>query len=99
MDKFTRKQFQAQYPDDSACLLAILERRYGKADAFPNRGIVGKLTRIEARRAFACKEGCHTYPCAGTLFGLPSTPLADCFDAMHLMTATPHDVSSKEQQR
>lgn len=99
MDKFTRKQFQAQYPDDAACLLAILERRYGKADACPKCGVVGKLTRIEGRRAFACKEGCHTYPCAGTIFEHSSTPLTDWFYAMYLMTATRNGVSAKELER
>ncbi|TMG70016.1 MAG: IS1595 family transposase, partial [Betaproteobacteria bacterium] len=51
--KFTRKQFQAQYPDDGACLQVILQRRYGKAESCPSCGVVGKLTRIEGRRAFA----------------------------------------------
>lgn len=99
MDKYTRKQFQAQYPDDAACLLAILERRYGKADACPQCGVIGKLTRIEGRRAFACKEGCHTYPCVGTIFEKSSTPLTDWFYAMYLMTATRNGVSAKELQR
>jgi len=98
-EKFTRKQFQAQYPDDAACLQAILERRYGKAEACPGCGVIGKLTRIEGRRAYACKEGCHTYPCAGTIFEHSSTPLTDWFYAMYLMTATRNGVSAKELQR
>jgi transposase-like protein len=98
-DKYTRKQFQAQYPDDAACLQAILARRYGSADVCPHCGVVGKLTRIEGRRAFACKEGCHIYPCAGTVFEKSSTPLTDWFYAMYLMTATRNGVSAKELQR
>jgi transposase-like protein/predicted RNA-binding Zn-ribbon protein involved in translation (DUF1610 family) len=98
-DKYTRKQFQAQYPDDSACLQAILQRRYGKAESCPNCGVVGKLTRIEGRRAFACKEGCHIYPCAGTIFEHSPTPLTDWFYAIYLMTATRNGVSGKELQR
>jgi predicted RNA-binding Zn-ribbon protein involved in translation (DUF1610 family) len=97
--KYTFKQFQAQYPDDAACLRAILERRYGAAEACPNCGIVGKLTRIEGRRAFACKEGCHIYPCAGTIFEKSSTYLTLWFHAMYLMTATRNGVSAKELQR
>ena len=99
MDKFTFRQYQAQYPDDDACLLAIFERRYGKAEACPKCGIVGKLTKIEGRRAYACKEGCHTYPCAGTIFEHSSTPLKLWFHAMYLMTATRNGVSAKELQR
>lgn len=98
-EKYTRKQFQAQYPDDAACLLAVLARRYGSTDVCPHCGIVGKLTRIEGRRAFACKEGCHIYPCAGTVFEKSRTTLTDWFYAMYLMTATRNGVSAKELQR
>lgn len=105
--KYTFKQFQAQYPDDDACLQAILERRYPVKDACPNCGIVGKLTRIEGRRAFACKGStingehscCHIYPCAGTVFEKSSTQLTLWFHAMYLMTATRNGVSAKELQR
>jgi transposase-like protein len=97
--KFTFQQYKAQYPDDDACLAAILERRYGKADACPQCGVVGKLTKIAGRRAYACKEGCHTYPCAGTIFEHSSTSLSLWFHAMYLMTATRNGVSAKELQR
>lgn len=98
-DKFTFKQFQAQYPDDDACLQAILERRYGNTDVCPHCSVVGKLTRIEGRRAFACKEGCHVYPCVGTVFEKSSTLLTLWFHAMYLMTSTRNGVSAKELQR
>lgn len=98
-DKYTRKQFQAQYSDDATCLQAVLARRYGSTDVCPHCGVVGKLTRIEGRRAFACKEGCHVYPCAGTVFEKSSTALTDWFYAMYLMTATRNGVSAKELQR
>ena len=81
-EKYTRKQFQAQYPDDAACLQAVLQRRYGNIDSCPSCGVVGKLTRIEGRRAFACQEGCHIYPCSRTVFEKSSTPLTDWFYAM-----------------
>jgi hypothetical protein len=97
--KFTFIQFKAEYPDDAACLRAILQRRYGNADFCPNCGVMGKLTRIEGRRAFACKEGCHIYPCAGTVFEHSSTPLTLWFHAMYLMTSTRNGVAAKELQR
>jgi transposase len=97
--RFTFAQFKALYPDDDACLLAILKRRYDTIDACPNCGVVGTLTRIEGRRAFACKEGCHIYPCAGTVFEHSSTTLTKWFHAMYLMTATRNGVSAKEIER
>ncbi|MGA7179417.1 MAG: IS1595 family transposase [Thiobacillaceae bacterium] len=98
-EKYTFKQFQSQYPDDDACLLSILKRRYQAEDVCPHCGVIGKLTRIEGRRAFACKEGCHIYPCAGTVFEKSSTSLTLWFHAMYLMTATRNGVSAKELQR
>jgi transposase-like protein len=98
-DKFTFQQFKSQYPDDDACLQAIFDRRYEKRDVCPQCGVVGKLTKIEGRRAYACKEGCHTYPCAGTIFEHSSTFLSPWFHAMYLLTATRNGVSAKELQR
>ena len=99
MKKFTFEQFKAKYPDDDACLAAILQRRYGKADACPQCGIVGKLTKIASRRAYACKDGCHTYPCVGTIFEKSPTNLRLWFHAMYLMTTTRNGVSAKELER
>lgn len=98
-EKFTFKQFQAQYPSDDACLRAIFDRKYGEITACPSCGIVSKMTKIEGRRAYACKEGCHIYPCAGTIFAKSSTKLTLWFHAMYLMTATRNGVSAKELQR
>ena len=97
--KYTIKDFHKQYPDDDACLGSILQRRYGDAKACPHCGVVGKLTRIEGRRGYACKEGCHVFPCAGTVFEHSSTPLTLWFHAMYLMTSTRNGVSAKELQR
>ncbi len=97
--RYTFKQFQAQYPDDDACLRAILARRYGRIDACPNCGVIGVLSKIAGRRAFACKEGCHIYPCAGTVFEKSPTNLTKWFHAMYLFTATRNGVSAKELER
>lgn len=98
-DKFTFRQFQDQYPNDDACLHSILLRRFGRDDVCPTCGVVGKLSKIEGRRAYACKEGHHIYPCAGTVFEKSSTPLTLWFHATYLMTATRNGVSAKELQR
>lgn len=98
--KFTFKQFQAQFPDDDACLLEIFKRqRHGEIDACPHCGLVGKLSKIEGRRAYACAAGCHYYPCAGTVFEHSSTSLTLWFHAMYLFTSTRNGVSAKELQR
>lgn len=98
-EKYTFKQFQAQYPDDDACLRAIFTRKFGETKHCPSCGVESKLVKIEGRRAFACQEGCHIYPCAGTVFEKSSTKLTLWFHAMYLMTATRNGVSAKELQR
>ena len=97
--KYTFKQFQTQFPNDDACLDSILQRRYGEITHCPSCGVESKLHRITGRRAYACKEGCHIYPCTGTPFEHSSTPLTLWFHAMYLMTATRNGVSAKELQR
>lgn len=99
--KYTFKQFQAEYPDDDACLNAIMKRRYGDNPTCPDCGVIGtKFHRITGRRAYACQWcGHHVYPCVGTPFEHSSTLLTLWFHAMYLFTATRNGVSAKELQR
>lgn len=97
--KYTFKQFQDEYSNDDACLEAIIQRRYGDLDCCPNCGVASKLHRVKGRRAYACQEGCHIYPCTGTPFEHSSTPLTLWFQAMYLFTATRNGVSAKKLQR
>jgi len=97
--KYTFVQFKNQFPNDEACLDAIMARKDLKA--CPGCGVVGaKFHRIEGRRAFACQWcGHHVYPCAGTVFDHSPTPLTLWFHAMYLLTSTRNGVSAKELQR
>lgn len=99
--KYTFKQFQAQYPNDDACLNAIMLRKYGEHPTCPGCGIVdAKFFKITGRRAYACQDcGHHVYPCVGTPFEKSSTALTLWFHAMYLMTATRNGVSAKELER
>ncbi len=98
--RFTFKQFQAKFPDDDACLLEIFKRRYGtESEACPHCGVIGKLSKIAGRRAYACQEGCHIYPCAGTVFEKSTTNLTKWFHAMYLFTSTRNGVSAKRIER
>jgi transposase len=99
--KFTFKQFQALYPDDDACLLAVFKRKYGNSVTCPGCGEMGaKFHKITGRRAYACQScGHHLYPCVGTPFEKSSTLLTLWFHAMYLMTATRNGVSARELER
>ena len=99
--KYTKKQFQAQYPNDAACLDAILKRQLERDPSCHGCGVTpAKFHRITGRRGYVCQDcGHHIYPCVGTIFEKSSTPLTDWFYAMYLMTATRNGVSGKELQR
>ena len=79
--KYTFKQFQAEYPDDAACLDRIMQEQYGGTEiACPSCGVVTKFHAMSGRRAFACQDcGHHIYPCAGTIFHKSSTKLTNWF--------------------
>jgi DNA-directed RNA polymerase subunit RPC12/RpoP/transposase-like protein len=101
MTKYTFKEFQAEYPDDAACLAKLMEINYGGTEIHcPACGIKTTFHMMSKRRAFACQEcGHHIYPCADTIFHKSRTKLTLWFFVMYLMTSTRHGVAAKEVQR
>ncbi len=99
--KFTFQQFKTEYPDDAACLSAIMDMRYGGTDIVcPACKRTSKFSRIAKRRAYACQWcGDHIYPCVGTIFEKSRTPLNKWFFAMYLFTSTRHGVAARELER
>jgi transposase len=101
MSKYTFQEFKAEYPDDGACLDAIIDSRHGgRQFVCPGCGVEAKFHRMSKRRAYACQEcGHHIYPCVGTIFEKSRTSLTHWFFAMYLMTSTRHGVAAKELER
>ena len=101
MAKYTFKDFQAEYPNDAACLSKVMEIQYG--GDVTHCQVCDRRTKfhpMNKRRAYACQEcGHHIYPCAGTIFHKSRTPLTMWFFAMYLMTSTRHGVAAKEVER
>jgi transposase len=99
--RYTFKQFQRDFPDDAACLNAIMTRRYGGTEIIcPGCEQETRFYRMTSRRAYACQRcGHHIYPCVGTPFEKSRTPLTLWFFAMYLFTSTRHGVAAKELQR
>jgi len=100
--KYTFKQFQADLPDDAACLAKLMEIKFGGTKlTCPGCGTVdAQFHAMGKRKAYACQEcGHHIYPCAGTIFHKSSTKLTHWFFAMYLMTSTRHGVAAKELER
>jgi transposase-like protein len=101
MAEYTFQEFQAEYPDDSACLARIMEIQYGGDVAECQVcGCKRQFHPMSKRRAYSCQVcGHHIYPCAGTIFHKSSTKLSIWFFAMYLMTSTRHGVAAKEIER
>lgn len=95
----TFKDFKAEYPDDDACLLSVLENRYGTT--CPKCGVVDtKFYPIKGRKAFACLH-CrgHIYPLADTIFRKSETSLWNWFYGIYLFSVSKNGVSAKELER
>ena len=100
--KYTINQFRREYPDDTACLDAILKLSYAKMPCCPQCSQKTTFKRIQGRRAYQCSDkDCQyqLYPTAGTVFEKTRTSLKDWFYIIYLMTSTRNGVSGKEIQR
>ncbi len=97
--RYTLKDFKAEYPDDKACLLSVLENRY--SDTCPRCGVIGvKWHPITGRKGFVCSE-CdrHVYPLADTIFRKSETSLWNWFYAIYQFSVSKNGVSAKELER
>lgn len=97
--RYTLKDFKAEYPDDTACLKAVLENRYG--NTCPRCGVIGvKWHPITGRKGFVCSE-CdrHVYPLAETIFRKSETSLWNWFYAIFQFSVSKNGVSAKELER
>lgn len=97
--RYSFKDFKTEYPDDTACLKAVLDNRYG--DTCPRCGVIGvKWHPITGRKAFVCSE-CdkHVYPLADTIFRKSETSLWNWFYAIFQFSVAKNGVSAKEIER
>lgn len=97
--KYSFKQFEADFPDDAACLEYIFWNRW------PNGGTCecGKTNcfyRVAKRRCYSCSFcGFQLHPTAGTIFHKSETSLKCWFFAIFLMAQSRNGVAAKELQR
>ncbi len=99
--RYTIDQFNAQFPNNDACLDFLLNQRFPNGMAHCEKcGVERKHYRIHARKAYSCAHcGKMISPMAGTIFHKSETPLRLWFYAMYLMSATRCGISAKQIQR
>ena len=99
VEKFTHKQFEAQYPDDASCLADIFLRRYPNGLICPECTLKDRFYPITGRRAYSCVCGFQVYPTAGSIFHKSTTSLKTWYFAMYLLTTSRNGVAALEIQR
>jgi transposase-like protein len=100
MTPYTLKDFQAQFPDDAACLDWLRTYLYPDGMYCNNCERVTKHHRIKSRPSYSCDYcGHHVHPTAGTIFHKSVTPLTTWFYAIYLMAQTRCGISAKQIQR
>ena len=99
--RYTVAHFNAEFPNDDACLAHIAGERYpGGVTTCDKCAVERKHHRVKGRTAYACDYcGTHTYPLAGTIFEKSTTSLRLWFYSMYLMGSTRCGISAKQIQR
>jgi len=102
--KYTIADFNAEFPNDDACLNHIFYARWPDGITVCDSATCGNVERrhyrVSGRTAFACDHcGKHIYPLAGTIFEKTTTSLKLWFYAMYLMGSTRCGISAKQIQR
>ena len=98
-ERYTFKQFEAQFPDDASCLADIFRKRFPNGVTCPRCGLRDKFTPIATRRAYSCCCGFQIYPTAGSIFHNSTTSLKTWYYAMYLMGHSRNGVAALELQR
>lgn len=94
-------QFNADYPDDDACLEALFMHRYGDMKYCPRCGVVAaEFMRVEGRKSYACVHCRYQlYPMADTIFHGTKLSLKLWFTALYLFSVSKNGVAAAELER
>lgn len=98
--RYTKKDFEAEYPDDDACLEAVFQNRFGDLKFCPKCGAETNFYKVKKRQCYACQWCAYQlHPLADTIFRKTTTPLKDWFYAIYLFSVSKNGVSAKELER
>src|SRR5437660_6897012 len=100
MRKYTKKDFDRQFPDDATCLEWLKSYLYPDGVFCEKCNRVTKHHRVASRPSYSCDYcGHHVHPTAGTIFHKSPTPLTLWFHAIYLMAQTRCGISAKQIER
>lgn len=99
MKKYTREQFENDYPDNDACLDKLFKLRYTNL-VCPKCDSDKPFVRVKNRKSYQCPCcAFQVYPMKGTIFQKSTIPLIQWYFAIFLQTTTRNGVAAKELQR
>lgn len=98
--RYTIKHFEADYPNDDACLDKLYSLRFGNLKRCQKCNCKKSYRRLKGRKCYYCPN-CYNqvYPMAGTIFEGSSTSLKSWFFAMFLFSTSKNGFSAAELQR
>src|SRR5205814_1656432 len=100
MRKYTKKDFDRQFPDDATCLEWLKSYLYPDGVFCEKCKRLTKHHRVASRPSYSCDFcGHHVHPTADTIFHKSPTPLTTWFYAIYLMASTRCGISAKQIQR
>lgn len=100
MQRYTLKDFQAQFPTDDACLEWLKNYLYPNGIHCQTCDRVTKHHKVASRKSYSCDYcGHHVHPTADTIYHKSSTPLTTWFYAIYLMASTRCGISAKQIER
>ncbi len=100
MQKFTIRDFDAQFPDDDACLDWLKDYLYPNGIECKNCDEVTGHYRVKSRHSYSCEYcGNHVHPTADTIYHKSPTSLKLWFYAVYLMASTRCGISAKQLER
>src|SRR5205823_3918380 len=100
MRKYTKKDFDRQFPDDATCLEWLKSYLYPDGIFCEKCNRVTKHHRVVSRPSYSCDHcGHHVHPTADTIFHKSPTPLTTWFYAVYLMASTRCGISAKQIER
>ena len=100
MRKYTIKDFNAQFPDNNACLEWIKNKKYPDGITCKSCEMVTNHSKLSGIPVYSCNRcGAHTHPMSGTIFKDSRTPLKSWFYAIFLISHTRCGISAKQLER
>jgi transposase len=100
LPKYTLRDFEAQFPDDAACLEWLKDFLYPDGIHCKRCKRITTHHRANTRPSYCCDRcGNHVHPTAGTIYHKSSTPLRLWFYAIFIMASTRYGISAKQLER